>query len=192
MNEFLPESHPAAATVEWREDHLRAVERRTLFGLGYENLWGGPWPYDTDVIEVDVSVGMVLAEAEGVPLQLVVYLAHRYPERDWGLPRISNILLDERQLKKPRSEIVKLYRGLGIGWAVLDRSGELGRLRMSLENGEVTESVVEDGAALMLVPFHSEKLWTSTVRFAWLDSDGGEIFREDYPLPPVYPHRDGN
>ncbi len=189
MNEVLPRTYPEAATVEWEEGHLRVVQQRTLMGLGYENLWGAPWPYDADVIKVDVSIGMVLAEAEGATPQLVVYLADRYPDRDWGLPRMSNILLDDRHLQKPRSEVVKLYRGLGIGWAVLDRSEDLGQLRMSLENGDVVESVVEDGAALMFMPFHSEDLWASTVKFEWLDGEGREIISEDYPLPPAYPHR---
>lgn len=181
INELLPEVLHSDGDDEVRESGIRVLQQRTLYGLNWSNLWGGSWGYDSDVVDVDVSVGLVVSATEGSRKQLVMYWAHRLPDRDWAVARMSIKSLDDPPIK-PWPGFTKLGRGLGISLGALVPSHDLGNVQLTLEDGQVHESAVSNGSVLIFVPFSSAELWSSAVTFGFYDTEGREILTESLPL----------
>lgn len=108
------------------ESDIQVLQQRTLCGLSSVNLDGVPWRFEGDVIAVDVSVGMAVCAPEGRRKHLAIYKAHRFPDREWGIAQMSVPWLDDPPAR-PWAGDFMLHRGLGIGWGVLARSGDLGK-----------------------------------------------------------------
>lgn len=118
---------------------------------------------------------------EGSRNELMTYQAHRLPNQDWGVARMTSRMLEDPP-KKPWTSVLNLSRGLGIAWGLFTNSPDVGSVRISLVDGQVAESTVSNGSALMFVPFNSAQLWSSTLKFGFYDTQGREILTESLPL----------
>lgn len=188
ISEAYSEMLPSEGIAELRFDEVQILQKRTLYGLRWSSLQGQGWSYDQAVVNVDVSVGLAVCSPSGGRKQMVLYQAHRLPDRDWGIARLGFSKLEEPP-KKPWTSIPKLSRGFGIAWGVLTHSPDVGKGRITLENGYISESPVSNSSFLLFVPFHTAELWASSVRFGFYDTLGREIVTDNLslPAPPQVP-----
>jgi hypothetical protein len=182
INEVFQEKLSSEGVAAVHAGDIHVLQQRTLYQLPWSNLWGVPGNHAEDVINVDVSVGLVICTPTGARKHVVQYQAHRFPDRDWGIARMGADWLDEPP-KKPWTSEPALSRGLGIAWGVVAHSPNVGKGRITLANGYIAESPVSNGSFLIFVPFHTAELWASTVKFGFYDTQGREIVTENYPLP---------
>jgi hypothetical protein len=71
---------------------------------------------------------------------------------------------------------------MGIAVGVASHSVDLGKMRFTLADGQVAESIAAGNVCLMFVPFHSAELWSADATMQLFDAGGLEIVKDTYPL----------
>jgi hypothetical protein len=162
------------------ESDIQIIQQRTLS----EVTWS-IWTTDratTKSGNLDVSAGLAVSAPRGARKLLIAYVATRLPDRDnWGIAETGSAWIEDPP-RKPWTGCFLGSRGIWIGIGGLAHSPDLGRVRITLADGQAVESTVSDGSFLVLVPCDSAELWSSPATVAYYDTEGREIRTDSYDL----------
>lgn len=160
---------------EVSRSEMRVLQQRTLADVA----WSKHGTAESG--ELNVSAGLILCGTEGQRKQLVLYVATQSATWDWGVAQMSGAWLEDPP-KKPWTGIFSSSRGIWVALGGFAHSPDLGKVRITLADGQAAESVVANESFLMLVPFDAQDLWSSSVTIGYYDVQEREILTESYPL----------
>lgn len=166
--------------VDVVESDIQVVQQRTISEVKW-SMWSADGT-TTRSGKLDVSAVVAVSAPHAKRKQLIAFVATRPPgQDDWGIAEMSNAWIEDPP-KKPWTGCFLGSQGMWIGVGGLAHSPDLGKVRITLADGQTFESTVSGGSFLVLAPCGSSELWSSPMTFGYYDNEGREILTDTYDL----------